>query len=45
MQNRNDGYSILLYYFFFFGNSEGLRVLIIQKVSFVLTRKTVKNIA
>ena len=45
MQNRNDGYSILLYYYFFFGNSEGLGVLIIQKVSFALTRKTVKNIA
>ena len=45
MQNRNDGYSILLYFYFFFGNSEGLRVLIIQKVSFALTRKTVKNIA
>ena len=37
MQNRNDGYSILLYYFFFFGSSEELRVLIIQKVSFALT--------
>ena len=36
-----------LFYFIiiFFGNSEGLRVLIIQKVSFALTRKTVKNIA
>ena len=37
MQNRNDGYSILLYYFFFFGSSEELRVLTIQKVSFALT--------
>ena len=37
MQNRNDGYSILLYYYFFFGSSEELRVLIIQKVSFALT--------
>ena len=36
MQNQNDGYSILLYYFFF-GSSEELRVLIIQKVSFALT--------